>query len=46
MRPPVRDGHRMEGSGLFIVNAPYGLDEELKALTTRFARLSKPGQKP
>ncbi len=23
--PPARDGHRMVGSGLFIVNAPYGL---------------------
>lgn len=44
--PPVRDGHRMEGSGLFIVNAPYGLEDELAALTSRFARLSKPGQKP
>lgn len=41
--PPVREGHRMEGSGLFIVNPPYGLAEELAALTTRFARLSKPG---
>ena len=40
--PPVRDGHRMEGSGLFIVNAPCGLEDELKALTSRFARLSKP----
>lgn len=44
--PPVRDGHRMEGSGLFIVNPPYGLDEELRSLTSRFARLSNPGQKP
>ena len=39
--PPARDGHRMEGSGLFIVNPPYGLDQELAALTARFARLSK-----
>jgi 23S rRNA (adenine2030-N6)-methyltransferase len=44
--PPVRTGHRMEGSGLFIVNAPYGLDEELKALTSRFDRLSKQATKP
>ena len=42
----VRDGHRMEGSGLFIVNPPYGLAGELAALTTRFARLSKLGAKP
>jgi 23S rRNA A2030 N6-methylase RlmJ len=33
----------MEGSGLFIVNPPYGLAAELTALTRRFARLSKPG---
>ncbi len=39
--PPARDGHRMEGSGQFIVNAPYGLSGELQALTSRFARLSK-----
>lgn len=44
--PPVREGHRMEGSGLFIVNPPYGLDEELAALTSRFARLSKSSAKP
>ena len=44
--PPVREGHRMEGSGLFIVNAPYGLDEELRAVTSRFARLSKAPAKP
>jgi 23S rRNA (adenine2030-N6)-methyltransferase len=41
--PPARDGHRMEGSGLFTVNPPYGLDAELKALAQRLARLSKPG---
>jgi 23S rRNA (adenine2030-N6)-methyltransferase len=44
--PPARDGHRMEGSGLFIVNAPYGLGDELKALTSRFAKLSKLASKP
>jgi 23S rRNA (adenine2030-N6)-methyltransferase len=44
--PPARDGHRMEGSGLFIVNPPYGLDAELATLTSRFARLSTPGAKP
>jgi len=44
--PPARDGHRMEGSGLFVVNPPYGMAEELAALTVRFARLSKPGAKP
>jgi len=43
--PPAREGHRMEGSGLFIVNAPYGLPDELRTLTSRFARLSKPPAK-
>lgn len=37
--PPARKGHRMEGSGLFIVNPPYGLDAELAALAGRIARL-------
>jgi 23S rRNA (adenine2030-N6)-methyltransferase len=44
--PPVREGHRMEGSGLFIVNPPFGLEEELQALTSRFAKLPKPPGKP
>lgn len=26
--PPAREGHKMEGSGMFIVNAPYGMDDE------------------
>jgi 23S rRNA (adenine2030-N6)-methyltransferase len=26
--PPSRDGHRMTGSGLFVVNPPYGLADE------------------
>jgi len=41
--PPMRDGHRMEGSGLFFLNPPYGLAAELTALGKRFATLSKPG---
>ncbi len=41
--PPVRQGHRMEGSGLFVVNAPYGLEAELAALAGRFARIVKLG---
>ncbi|MBL9051118.1 MAG: 23S rRNA (adenine(2030)-N(6))-methyltransferase RlmJ [Tabrizicola sp.] len=44
--PPAREGHRMEGSGLFVVNAPYGLDAELSALGARFARLPKAAPKP
>jgi len=44
--PPVRDGHRMEGSGLFVVNPPWGLAEELAALGRKFAALSKPVKRP
>ncbi|SPF81046.1 23S rRNA (adenine(2030)-N(6))-methyltransferase RlmJ [Pseudoprimorskyibacter insulae] len=38
--PPARDGHRMIGSGMFIVNPPYGLSEEAARLTKNFAQLS------
>lgn len=34
--PPARDGHRMIGSGMFIVNAPYGLEDEAARLTKVF----------
>jgi len=37
--PPARDGHRMIGSGLFVVNAPFGLREETQRLDRRFAAL-------
>jgi 23S rRNA (adenine2030-N6)-methyltransferase len=40
--PPAREGHRMEGSGLFVVNPPFGLDAECAALALRFSALSKP----
>jgi 23S rRNA A2030 N6-methylase RlmJ len=36
----------MEGSGLFVVNPPFGLAEELAWLSRQFAALSKPGAKP
>lgn len=39
--PPAREGHRMRGSGLVIVNPPWGLDVELARLSTRFAALAK-----
>jgi 23S rRNA (adenine2030-N6)-methyltransferase len=32
--PPARDGHRMVGSGMFVINPPYGLDAEAARLTT------------
>ncbi|NBZ89441.1 23S rRNA (adenine(2030)-N(6))-methyltransferase RlmJ [Stagnihabitans tardus] len=34
--PPARPGHRMVGSGLFVVNPPYGLHEEAKRLSALF----------
>lgn len=36
---PARDGHGMIGSGLFVVNAPYGLEVEAARLGRRFAAL-------
>ncbi|MBO9478282.1 23S rRNA (adenine(2030)-N(6))-methyltransferase RlmJ [Shimia sp. R11_0] len=40
--PPAREGHRMVGSGMFIINAPFGLHEEAQRLTKRFAALRAP----
>jgi len=37
--PPAREGHRMIGSGMFIINAPYGLEAEAQDLTERFVSL-------
>lgn len=34
--PPVREGHRMAGSGMFIVNPPFGTLDEAKRLTALF----------
>ncbi|MFU8824938.1 23S rRNA (adenine(2030)-N(6))-methyltransferase RlmJ [Yoonia sp.] len=34
--PPARPGHRMVGSGLFVVNPPYGLLAETKRLSALF----------
>ncbi len=34
--PPVRDGHRMEGSGLFVVNPPFGMAEEAARIASLF----------
>ncbi|KPA21462.1 Ribosomal RNA large subunit methyltransferase J [Shimia sp. SK013] len=38
--PPARDGHRMVGSGMFFVNAPFGLQKECDRLEALFASLS------
>lgn len=37
---PARPGHGMVGSGLFVVNPPWGLAEEAARLTALFARLA------
>ncbi len=37
--PPAREGHRMIGSGMFIVNAPWGIEQEAKSLTKMFNKL-------
>jgi 23S rRNA (adenine2030-N6)-methyltransferase len=39
--PPVREGHRMEGSGMFVVNPPYGLAEEAARVEAIFKRLPR-----
>lgn len=35
--PPVREGHRMTGSGMFVVNPPFGLDAAARDITALFA---------
>lgn len=37
---PARAGHGMIGSGLFVVNPPWGLAEEAARLSDRFAELA------
>jgi len=37
--PPVRDGHRMEGSGMVMVNPPFGIEDEAKRLSALFRKL-------
>ena len=37
--PAAREGHRMIGSGMFVVNAPYGIEEESVNLSNRFHHL-------
>ena len=34
--PPVREGHRMVGSGMFVINAPYGTDQALRQIDPLF----------
>ena len=37
--PPARPGHGMVGSGMFVINPPYGLEAEAKTLGRKFATL-------
>lgn len=37
--PPAREGHRMTGSGLFILNPPWGLAPEAERLSGLYAAL-------
>lgn len=37
--PPAREGHRMEGSGMFIINPPYGIEKEAARITAKFRKL-------
>ena len=37
--PPVREGHRMIGSGLVVINPPFGLEDEAARLSAIYARL-------
>ena len=39
--PPARPGHGMVGSGMFVINPPYGLETEAQNLTARFATLTQ-----
>lgn len=39
--PPARAGHGMTGSGMFIVNAPFGLADECARLDAIFAGLGR-----
>lgn len=36
--PPVREGHRMLGSGMFVINPAWGMEEEAARITAIFAK--------
>ncbi|WP_299777730.1 23S rRNA (adenine(2030)-N(6))-methyltransferase RlmJ [uncultured Roseobacter sp.] len=38
--PPARKGHGMMGSGMFVINPPYGLETEATRVSDRFATLT------
>lgn len=37
--PAIREGHRMVGSGLLVINPPFGIEDEAKRLDGIFASL-------
>lgn len=37
--PPVREGHKMVGSGLFVINPPWGLEAAMAEIAGVFARV-------
>ena len=37
--PPARPGHGMVGSGLFVINPPFGLDAEAQRLAALFSTI-------
>lgn len=37
--PPVRSGHKMVGTGVWMLNPPFGIEDQAKALTALFRRL-------
>lgn len=37
--PPARPGHGMTGSGMFVINPPYGIMQEAERLSKKFATL-------
>lgn len=39
--PPAREGHGMIGSGLYVINPPYGFDAAAKELAAVFDRISQ-----
>ncbi|KUJ73708.1 protein involved in catabolism of external DNA [Ruegeria marisrubri] len=36
--PAAREGHRMVGSGMFVINAPFGIEDETAALDALFGQ--------
>lgn len=38
--PPAREGHRMTGSGMFVINPPFGMADEARRIETLFRKLS------